>query len=100
MKRAIRKWLGIEGHDVEPQRPMMHDVLEGSEMALVAYRIDNGYLLRVSGRQANSMVLGSGVRLIYCTDEKDMAEKIVAHRAYGKIIGQQDVSYTAKTNKF
>lgn len=97
MKKLIRKWLGIEGHDVEPQRPMAHDVLEGSEMAMIAYRIDNGYLLRVTSRQANSLVLGGGVRIIYCTDEKDMAEKIVAHRAMRKLVGDD---YAAKSTKF
>ncbi len=96
MKKLIRKWLGIEGHDVEPQRPMMHDVLDGSEMALVAYRIDNGYLLRVSRNVPSTMISGSA-RLIYCTDEKDMAEKIIAHRAFTKVVG---ADYTAKSAKF
>lgn len=98
MKKLIRKWLGIEGHDAGPQEQVMvRDVLEGSELALVAYRIDNGYLLRVSGRPSASMVLGSGARLIYCTDEKDMAEKIIAHRAFTKVVGAE---YAAKSTKF
>jgi hypothetical protein len=96
VKKLIRKWLGLE-IEIEASRPMVHDVLEGSEMALVAYRIDNGYLLRVSRNTASQMTIGSGVRLIYCTDEKDMAEKIVAHRALRKLAGDD---YTAKTNKF
>jgi hypothetical protein len=96
VKKLIRKWLGLE-IEIEASRPMVHDVLEGSEMALVAYRIDNGYLLRVSQRNSNTLTIGSGVRLIYCTDERDMAEKIVAHRAFSKIAG---TDYTVKTNKY
>lgn len=99
MKRLIRKWLGIDYPDGReaPQEVTARDVLEGSEMALVAYRIDNGYLLRVSQRNSNTLTIGSGVRLIYCTDERDMAEKIVAHRAFSKIAG---TDYTVKTNKY
>ena len=84
MKRMIRKWLGI---DSEPTPPLVdaRDVLSGAEMAFVAYRIDNGYLLRI----------GSGLTLqntiVYCTDEKDMAEKIVVHRTKMKITGSPSV---------
>ena len=93
MKKLIRKWLGIEEPYPEAQRPMAHDVLEGSEMALVAYRIDNGYLLRVSGQRA--LQIGGAARLIYCTDEKDMADKIIAHRAFHKVVGGADLHTTA-----
>jgi len=102
MKNLIRKWLGIEYPEARfiTAQVETRDVLDGSEMAFVGYRIDNGYMLRISGRGNNTMVVGAGVKLIYCTDEKDMAEKIIAHRAFDKIAGQQSVSYSAKVNKF
>lgn len=96
MKRMIRKWLGI---DAEPMLVEARDVLSGTEMAFVAYRIDNGYLLRVGGG------LTIQNTLIYCTDEKDMADKIVVHRARTKITGAPSVIAGAtyhpqKTNKY
>ena len=98
MKKLIRKWLGIDQtYTIQQENIMAHDVLEGSEMALVAYRIDNGYLLRVSRNTASQMTIGSGVRLIFCTDEKDMAEKIIAHRAFAKVVG---ADYAVKSTKF
>jgi hypothetical protein len=63
------------------ESPNARDVLEGCELAMVAYKIDNGYLLRMG----NSMHLAPA--LIYCTDEQDMATKIIAHRAKQKIMG-------------
>ena len=81
MKRMIRKWLGI---DAEPMPVEARDVLHNTEMAFVAYRIDNGYLLRIGGALLQNS-------LVYCTDEKDMAEKIVVHRAINKIAGSPSV---------
>ena len=95
MKRMIRKWLGI---DAEPMPVEARDVLSGTEMAFVAYRIDNGYLLRIGGG------LTIQNTLIYCTDEKDMAEKIVVHRTKMKITGSPSIISGAtcaqKTNKY
>lgn len=97
MKKLIRKWLGIDQTYTIPQENVIaRDVLDGSELALVAYRIDNGYLLRVS-RNVPSMMISGSARLIYCTDEKDMAEKIIAHRAFTKVVG---ADYAAKSAKF
>lgn len=77
MKRMIRKWLGI---DADPMPVETRDVLHNTEMAFVAYRIDNGYLLRIGGALLQNT-------LIYCTDEKEMAEKIVVHRTKVKLTG-------------
>lgn len=82
MKRMLRRWLGI---DAEPMPVEARDVLHGAEMAMVAYRIDNGYLLRMGG----GLTLQN--TLIYCTDEKDMAEKIVVHRTKMKITGSPSI---------
>jgi hypothetical protein len=71
-------------------RPQVRDVLEGCELAMVAYKIDNGYLLRIGSS------LSLQPALIYCTDEKDMAEKIVAHRAKQKIMANPDPRYGVK----
>jgi hypothetical protein len=82
----IRRWLGIE--QCEPSPPIAQDVLHGSELAMVAYKIDNGYLLRIGG------AMGMRSNLIYCTSEQEMAEKIIAHRAKEKI----DARYGANKN--
>lgn len=94
MKRMIRKWLGI---DAEPMPVEARDVLHNTEMAFVAYRIDNGYLLRIGGALLQNS-------LVYCTDEKEMAEKIVVHRTKMKITGSPSIisgaTYAQKTNKY
>lgn len=94
MRNMIRKWLGLPTYHEDgsgPGAPIeARDVLHGSELAMVAYRIDNGYLLRIG------TTIGTQPALIYCTDEKDMAEKIIVHRAKQKI----DPRYGANPNKF
>ena len=102
MRQMIRKWLGLPTYREDGSAPSppieMRDVLHGAEMAMVAYRIDNGYLLRMGGG------LTIQNTLIYCTDEKDMAEKIVVHRTKMKITGSPSIisgaTYAQKTNKY
>jgi len=97
MKRMLRKWLGIDHYEPVPSIEA-RDVLSGSEMAFIAYRIDNGYLLRM----ADGSLLQNPI--IYCTDEKDMIEKIVVYRSKVKLTGAQMVmtgsGYAQKSNKF
>lgn len=88
MKRMIRKWLGIDSEHMPAPTVEMRDVLHGAEMAMVAYRIDNGYLLRIGGVMLQST-------LIYCTDEKDMAEKLITHRAKERVMGSSIVAKSA-----
>lgn len=97
MKRMLRKWLGINYEEPIPTVEA-RDILSGTEMAFVAYRIDNGYLLRMGG----GLTLQNPI--IYCTDEKDMIEKIVVYRSKAKLTGAQMVmtgsDYAAKSNKY
>jgi len=97
MKQMLRKWLGID-HQATIHAVEARDVLSGTEMAFVAYRIDNGYLLRMGG----GLTLQSPI--IYCADEKDMIEKIVVYRSKAKLTGAQMVmtgsDYAAKSNKY
>ena len=84
MKKLIRKWLGID-FDPSPQTVEARDLLSGAEMAMVAYRIDNGYLLRMGG----GLTLQNTI--VYCADEKDMVEKLIAHRTKMKITGSPSI---------
>lgn len=97
MKQMLRKWLGID-HPEPILTVEARDVLSGTEMAFVAYRIDNGYLLRMGG----GLTLQNTI--IYCADEKDMIEKIVVYRSKAKLTGAQMVmtgsDYAAKSNKY
>lgn len=99
MKRMLRKWLGID-HPQIMAEVEARDILSGTEMAFVAYRIDNGYLLRIGG----GLIIKN--TLIYCTDERDMAEKIVVHRSKTRLTGSTGISMTGsewaaqKSNKY
>jgi hypothetical protein len=97
MKRMLRKWLGID-YDPATQTIEARDILHGAEMAFVAYRIDNGYLLRMGG----SLTLQNTI--IYCTDEKDMIEKIVVHRSKTRLTGAVSITGSEwaaqKSNKY
>lgn len=64
------------------------DILSGTEMAMVAYKIENGYLIRIGNGQ-----LGTLSTIIYCTNEQEISEKLIAHRA-------KQVMGVAKTDKF
>ena len=99
MKRMLRKWLGINYEEPIPTVEA-RDILSGTEMAFVAYRIDNGYLLRMGG----GLTLQNTI--IYCTDEKDMIEKIVVYRSKTRLTGSTGISMTGsewaaqKSNKY
>lgn len=97
MRQMIRKWLlGID-HPEPIQTVEVRDILTGTEMAFVAYRIDNGYLLRMGG----GLTLQNTI--IYCTDEADMIEKIVVYRSKARLTGSIAMTgsdYAAKSNKY
>jgi hypothetical protein len=97
MKRMLRKWLGISYEEPVPTVEA-RDMLHGTEMAFVAYRIDNGYLLRMGG----GLTLQNTI--IYCADEKDMIEKVVVYRSKIKLTGPMVMTgseYAAqKSNKY
>ena len=59
------------------------DVLSGTELSAVAYHIDNGYILRL----ANGGALQA--RLVYCRNEQEIAEQMIAHRAKAKLNGEK-----------
>lgn len=80
LKNLVRN---IVREEINPQPVAERDVLSGSELAIIAYRINNGYLLRVSS-PGNSMTLTMPT-LIYCADEEELAKQIVVGRAKQKL---------------
>lgn len=81
LKRMLNKliiWATREAGPTPPTPVYAQDVLAGSELVMVAYKIDNGYLLRLT---AGSNSIGMSATLVYCVDEDDIAKQVVAHRA-------------------
>ena len=63
--------------EAEPpvQTVSIHELVGGVYPALVAYRIDNGYLVRFATQQ------GAVSTLKFCTTEQEVGELMVAERA-------------------
>lgn len=78
IKDAIRKM--VKEELAAPQETRAADVLSGCELAFVAYKIDNGYLLRIGNALAYT-----ATSMVYCKDEAAISERLVAHRAKEKM---------------
>lgn len=59
--------------------------MEGSMPAVIAFRINNGYLLRCNAHDPNRIEPRNN-GYVYCADEKALADGIVAAHVKGKVM--------------
>ena len=95
----IKKWIAKIAHDglnqLDVQREMqrankLHDMFQNNMAAMVAFKIDNGYVVRCM----NPDTLGAGERVpgfTYCADHQAIADHLVAHAMKDRLGVQQEL---------
>lgn len=77
LKRWIKGIINEHLHQpVEPHRPRLGDMFMDAGAAIVAFKIDNGYVVRVHNSQAVMAGVPSG-GFTYCADHQAIADYIV-----------------------
>jgi hypothetical protein len=88
-KKLIRKVLNDDRAEVTLNPPVQNQLLEGSP-SIVAFRINNGYVVRVF--DPNNYKLGTvSPGFTYCKDAQAIAEHIVASAMKDKLGIQSDM---------
>jgi len=96
---GIKQWFGksllslIQGSN-QPAEELrvnrLHDMFSNSIPAMVAFKIDNGYVVRCMSPEAAY----SGERIpgfVYCADHQAIADHLVAHAMKDRLGVQQDM---------
>jgi len=91
----IKKWITKIAHDglnqLDVQRTnKLHDMFQNNMAAMVAFKIDNGYVVRCM----NPDILGAGERVpgfTYCADHQAIADHLVSSAMRDRLGVQQDM---------
>jgi hypothetical protein len=91
----IKKWIAKIAHDglnqLDVQRTnKLHDMFQSNMAAMVAFKIDNGYVVR----SMNPDAAYTGERVpgfVYCADHQAIADHIVSSAVKQKLGLQQDL---------
>jgi len=85
IKRWIRNIINEQlAQPVEQHRPRLGDMLADAGAAIVAFKIENGYVVRVHNREAAMAGVGHG-GFTYCADHQAIADYIVTAAAKDKL---------------
>jgi hypothetical protein len=91
----IKKWIAKIAHDglnqLDVQRTnKLHDMFQSNMAAMVAFKIDNGYVVRCM----NPDTIGAGERVpgfTYCADHQAIADHLVSSAMRDRLGVQQDM---------
>ena len=91
----IKKWIAKIAHDglnqLDVQRTnKLHDMLQNNMAAMVAFKIDNGYIVRTMDPEAAY----AGERthgFVYCADHQAIADHLVSSAMRDRLGVQQDM---------
>lgn len=100
MIKAFKRWLAKAAYDgLQEQGPQLAenrtvgrlgDMLADSGAAVVAFQIENGFVVRTKNRHADVMVSRSS-GFTYCADHQAIADHIVASAVVRKLGVQSDM---------
>ena len=90
----IKKWIAKIAHDglnqLDVQRTnKLHDMFQHNMAAMVAFRIDNGYVVRCTNPDTMSQERVPG--FTYCADHQAIADHLVASAMRDRLGVQQDM---------
>lgn len=96
MIKAFKRWLakaaydGLQQPKEEARINKLHDMLSDSGAAIVAFQIDNGFVVRTMNRHAD--IVGSrSPGFTYCADHQAIADHIVTSAMVRKLGVQSDM---------
>jgi hypothetical protein len=91
----IKKWIAKIAHDglnqMDVQRTnKLHDMFQNNMAAMVAFKIDNGYVVRCMNPDA--MIHGARVPgFVYCADHQAIADHLVSSTMRDRLGVQQEM---------
>jgi hypothetical protein len=92
----IKKWIAKVAHDglnqLDIQRPTnrLQDMLSESGASIVAFQIENGFLVRTLRNNENA-IGGRYPGFVYCADHQAIADHIVSSAMKDRLGVQQDL---------
>ena len=97
MIKAFKRWLakaayeglGIQPKEV-PQPSRLGDMMMDSGATLIAFQIDNGFVVRIMNRH-NDIVGSRNPGFVYCADHQAIADHIVSSAVKSKLGVQSDM---------
>lgn len=104
MIKAFKRWLAAAAYEGLRQQPeevrtnKLHDMFSNNMAAMVAFKIDNGYVVRCMNPDA----VIHGERLpgfVYCADHQAIADHLVATAMKERLGVQQEMFSTEQQRK-
>jgi hypothetical protein len=96
MMKAFKRWLaaaaveGLQETKDETRINKLHDMFSSSMPAMVAFKIDNGYVVRCMNPEA--MLQGGRIPgFAYCADHRAIADYIVTQAMKNRLGAQQEM---------
>lgn len=96
MFKAFKKWLAKAAYDglqqsIEVDRTnRLHDMLSNNMAAMVAFKIDNGFIVRTM--KPDTMIHGERYPgFVYCADHQAIADHLVSSAVKDKLGVQSDM---------
>ena len=103
MIKAFKRWLaqaayeGLQQPKEETRINKLHDMFQNNMAAMVAFKIDNGYVVRCmnpDAAYAGERVLG----FTYCADHQAIADHLVSSAMKDRLGVQQDMFAEQRTH--
>lgn len=99
MIKAFKKWLAKAAHEglreqgpqlAENRTNKLHDMFQNNMAAMVAFRIDNGYVVRTMNPE-DAYVGARTPGFVYCADHQAIADHLVSSAMRDKLGVQSDM---------
>lgn len=89
LAKVVYEWMEEQRKDaVQPSR--LGDMLMDSGVALVAFQIDNGFVVRTTNRR-NDIVGSRNPGFVYCADHQAIADYLISSAVKSKLGIQSDM---------
>ena len=97
MIKAFKRWLasaayeGLQQPKEETRINQLHDMFSSSMPAMVAFKIDNGYVVRCMDTDAMTLGKRTSTGFVYCADHRAIADYIVTQTMKNRLGVQQEM---------
>jgi hypothetical protein len=97
MIKALKRWLaaaaveGLQETKDEVRNSRMHEMFKSNMPAMVAFKIDNGYVVRCMNPEAAMLSVERSLGFVYCADHRAIADYIVTQTMKTRLGVQQEM---------